>query len=139
MTLSCISDDLLRESAQFRRDGRFPLITYHHPNKSTYIAVCAEALSASRIVVGKAVLETSEGSVGEFRLAAGLQTPAASKSRLDEQLLSALLPPSRRGTIIDLRVGQSKKKSCTLNLLFSPLAPPPSPMSPRCLGRAEAN
>ncbi|KAL7054627.1 hypothetical protein AAHC03_025912 [Spirometra sp. Aus1] len=117
LTLSSISDDLLRESAQSRRDGRFPIITYHHPSKSTYIAICAEALSAPRVAVGKAALEATSESPpppGEFRpAAAGLQTSAvvASKCRVDEQLLAALLPPSRRGTIIDLRVAQSKKKS----------------------------
>ncbi|KAL7054029.1 hypothetical protein AAHC03_026615 [Spirometra sp. Aus1] len=117
LTLSSISDDLLRESAQSRRDGRFPIITYHHPSKSTYIAICAEALPAPRVAVGKAALEATSESPpppGEFRpAAAGLQTSTvvASKCRVDEQLLAALLPPSRRGTIIDLRVAQSKKKS----------------------------
>ncbi|VDK36114.1 unnamed protein product [Taenia asiatica] len=96
-----IDDEVIAEAAVDRRDCRFPVIKYYHSLKSTILATAAEFSSSSSCGGNK----TSQmpASDDSSSISSSIPSVISQRCRANEKLLEAMLPPGKRGLIIDLR------------------------------------
>ncbi|CAL8072645.1 unnamed protein product [Calicophoron daubneyi] len=126
------SDQMIAESASFRRGSRFPMLAYYHIPRETALLIGGEPLGGQTFYTSAVTavgprkhssatsgphytptgpgssLLTSQNSTTPLN---ALPTVPNNRCRADEQLLASVLPNRYRGAILDLRgQGQSVKK-----------------------------
>ncbi|GAA47722.1 Myotubularin- protein 9 [Clonorchis sinensis] len=127
-----ITDDLIRESAGFRRGGRFPTLVYYHVPRHTALLISSEPVfqsptsypavnltttaSKSSSVVGSPQHATLGGAPVLSPNSSSAPVPSigsatGNRCRADEQLLAAILPDRYRGAILDVRDQPNVKKN----------------------------
>ncbi|KAL5106664.1 Myotubularin-related protein 9 [Taenia crassiceps] len=114
-----IDDEVIAEAAVDRRDCRFPVIKYYHSVKSTILATAAEFSSNNSSCGGHRVgqMPASDDSSS----ISSIPSVVSQRCRANERLLEAMLPPGKRGLIIDLRshgdsAPSSKSKKTTAEM-----------------------
>ncbi|VDM31488.1 unnamed protein product [Hydatigera taeniaeformis] len=96
-----IDDEVIAEAAVDRRYCRFPVIKYYHSVKSTILATASEFSSTSKCSSNRTgQVPASDDSSS---ISSSLPSVASQRCRANEKLLEAMLPPGKRGLIIDLR------------------------------------
>ncbi|EUB58250.1 Myotubularin-related protein 9 [Echinococcus granulosus] len=92
-----IDDEVIAEAATDRRNCRFPVIKYYHSVKSTILATAAEFSSTSSCSGSRvSQMPASDDS-------SSISSVVLQRCTANEKLLEAMLPPGKRGLIIDLR------------------------------------